>query len=98
MITAILIYFAFKVEALENAWQKFVRKPPEGGSEASLLGTKEGAAATRSNKRESRDLAEQSEAIWRRRRSGTKEDVVQLKGKEVMARDVECQWDAEDRN
>ena len=97
MITAILIYFAFKVEALENAWQKFVRKPPEGGSEASLLGTKEGAAATRLNKRESRDLAEQSAAIWRRR-SGTKEDAVQSKGKEVMAGDVEGQWDAEDRN
>ncbi|KAH7110683.1 hypothetical protein EDB81DRAFT_831460 [Dactylonectria macrodidyma] len=96
-ITAILIYFAFKVEDLEIRWQKIASKKTKGGSKAVPVGAKEEAPTAKWNKRESRDLTGQSARI-RRKTSTTKEDTVVSKGKEVVDRDVEAQRDAADSN
>lgn len=96
-ITAILIYFAFKVEDLEIGWQKIAWKKTKGDSKAVWVGTKEEAPTAKWNKRESRDLTERSARI-RRKTSTTKEDTVVSKGKEVADRDVEAQQDAADPN
>ncbi|KAL6408346.1 hypothetical protein AUP68_08203 [Ilyonectria robusta] len=96
-ITAILIYFAFKVEDLEIGLQKIGLKRAEAGSRAVCDDPKEKSGAARWTKRESRDLTEQF-ALVRRKMIMTREDTVLSKGKEVSDGDVEAQRDATDPN
>ncbi|KAH6970758.1 hypothetical protein BKA56DRAFT_678724 [Ilyonectria sp. MPI-CAGE-AT-0026] len=97
-ITAILIYFAFKVEDLEIGLQKIgLKKADGGGSKAVCDDPKEKSGAARWTKRESRHLTEQF-APRRRKKTTTREDTVVSKGKEASDGDVEAQRDAADSN
>lgn len=100
-ITAILIYFAFKVEDLEIGLQKIGLKKADGDSKDDSKGmcdnAKEETWVERWTKQVSWDLTEQS-APRQRKTTTTREDTVVSKGKEVSDGDVEAQRDAAGSN